>query len=77
MEEGTSVLPLEVDSLTSGRRAAIYLKNSCMLTPVFALTYLKRTLFFSASSFPSASLMSLSSRSILLARRAMMTPYPL
>jgi hypothetical protein len=44
--EGISALLLEVESLTSGRRAAIYLKNSCMLTPVLALTSLKRTLFF-------------------------------
>lgn len=75
--EATSFLLLAVGQFTSGKRAAISLKNYWILAPVLALTSLKSTIFLSAVYLPSAQVTSLSSKSTLLAKSAMITPSPL
>jgi hypothetical protein len=70
----SSRLCLEVESAASGNSAAIYLKNYWMFAPVFALTYLNMTWFYSARARPYSSVTSRSGKSILLANTAMMAP---
>jgi hypothetical protein len=68
---------LEEGSFTSGSYAAIRFKNYLILAPVFALISLKMIKLRSANYFPYQSDTSRSSKSDLLASKAIITHSPL